>query len=86
MAVKSLKLYHIDLASQFSPDSLHDADGSIDLRAGVPRLVGRTGAPDAAAVAVSTHRNDGYASNVLSGDVWQQTPAVTDDMESGGND
>lgn len=46
----------------------------------------KDGAPDAAAVAVSTQRNDGYASNMLSGDVWQQTPAVTDEMESGGNE
>lgn len=40
----------------------------------------------AAAVAVYTHRNDGYASNMLSGDLWQQILSVTDEMESGGND
>lgn len=46
----------------------------------------KDGAPDAAAVAVYTHTDDGYASSELSGDVWQRTPAVTDEMDSGGND
>lgn len=63
----------------------------------IPSLISRLvfhsswddGALDAAATvaaAVYTYRNDGYASNMLSGDLWQQTPGVTDEMESGGND
>lgn len=91
LAVKLLKLHNIDLASAFSRDSFHAADSIIDLQAVVPQQLGRRpgGALDAAATvaaAVYTRRNDGYASNMLSGDLWQQTPGVTDEMESGGND
>lgn len=75
MAVKSLKLCYIDLVSDFSRLVFHNSwnDGALDAAAAV-------------AVAVFTHRNDGYASSMLSGDLWQQTPSVTDEMESGGND
>lgn len=60
----------------------------------IPSLISRLvfhsgwddGALDAVAAAVCMHRNDGYASNTLSGDLWQQTPCVTAEMESGGND